>query len=98
MPLAKRTMILEGDRNAMFAPTKNPIGVDSVESCRAMLVERDAKYLEAAGVKIPRKADGTVDALIELAPINVIDLADAKAYVEKTGLKAITAGSKVHLE
>lgn len=98
MPLAKRTMILEGDRNAMFAPTKNPTGVDSVESCRAMLVERDAKYLEAAGVKIPRKADGTVDALIELAPINVIDLADAKAYVEKTGLKAITAGSKVHLE
>ena len=98
MPLAKRTMILEGDRNAMFAPTKNPTGVDSVESCRAMLVERDAKYLEAAGVKVPRKADGSVDALIELAPVNVIDLADAKKYVEKTGLKAITAGSKVCLE
>ena len=98
MPLAKRTMILEGDRNAMFAPTKNPTGVDSVESCRAMIVERDAKYLEAAGVKIPRKADGSVDALIELAPINVIDADDARQYVEKTGLKVVTPGAKVCLD
>ena len=45
MPLAKRTMVLEGDRSSVFAPTKNPTGVDSVESCREMLIERDAKRL-----------------------------------------------------
>jgi UDP-N-acetylglucosamine/UDP-N-acetylgalactosamine diphosphorylase len=63
-----------------------------------MIVERDAKYLEAAGVKIPRKADGSVDALIELAPINVIDADDARQYVEKTGLKVVTPGAKVCLD
>lgn len=51
MPLASRTMVLEGKREDLFAPTKNPTGVDSVESCRAMLIDRDARRLEAAGVK-----------------------------------------------
>lgn len=80
MPLAKRTMVLEGDRSSIFAPTKNPTGVDSVESCREMLIERDAKRLEAAGVRIPRTADGRVDAKIELSPLAVFDDEDAAAY------------------
>ncbi len=95
MPLAKRTMVLEGDRASVFAPTKNKTGVDSAESCREMIVERDARYLEAAGVKIPRKADGKVDALIEIAPVNVIDEEDAAAYVKAHGVTVIAPGSKI---
>ena len=98
LTLADRTMVLECDRNEVFAPTKNPTGVDSVESCRAMLVERDAKRLAAAGVEIPRRADGSVDALIELSPLEVFDEEDAKAYVKKHHLAKIERGSKVYLQ
>ncbi|MDD3887134.1 MAG: UTP--glucose-1-phosphate uridylyltransferase, partial [Victivallaceae bacterium] len=98
MPLAERTMLLEADRAMTFAPTKNATGVDSVESCRAMLIERDARYLEAAGVRVPRRADGTVDAKFELSPRRVVDAADAAAYVAAHKLSAIEAGSSCVLD
>jgi UDP-N-acetylglucosamine/UDP-N-acetylgalactosamine diphosphorylase len=77
LPLATKTVILEGRREDVFAPTKNPTGVDSVESCRAMLVDRDARRLELAGVKVPRKADGSPDCVIEISPLLVLDDEDA---------------------
>ncbi len=97
MPLAARTMVLEGDRESMFAPTKNPTGVDSVESCRRMIVERDARYLEAAGVRVPRTAAGSVDATIELSPLAAIDAGDAAEFVRERGVAGIAAGSAVYL-
>ena len=97
MPLASRTMVLEGDRKSMFAPTKNPTGVDSVESCREMIMERDAKYLEAAGVRVPRTAAGALEARIELSPLVAIDAADAADYVRSHGIREIAAGSSVYL-
>lgn len=81
-----------------FAPTKNPTGVDSVESCREMLIERDAKRLEAAGVRIPRTADGRVDAKIELSPLAVFDDEDAAAYVASHGLTEIARGAELSLD
>lgn len=98
LPLAKRTMILEGDRKEVFAPTKNATGVDSAESCRQMLVDRDARRLESAGVIVPRRSDGTVDATIEISPAAVLDDADAKAYVAAHRLTRIEAGSKIFLD
>jgi UDP-N-acetylglucosamine/UDP-N-acetylgalactosamine diphosphorylase len=67
LPLAKNSMILQTIREQEFAPVKNATGVDSAESSRAMLIERCAGWLEEAGVKVPRKADGSVDAIIEIA-------------------------------
>ena len=98
MPLAKRTMVLEGRREDLFAPTKNPTGVDSVESCRALLVDRDARRLEAAGVKVPRTPEGKVDALIELSPRRIFDQADVDAYVAEHNLREIARGAKLYLE
>ena len=98
LPLAKRTMILEGDREEIFAPTKNATGVDSAESCRRMLIERDARRLEKAGVSVPRKADGAVDAMIEISPAAVLDDSDAVEYVRKHGLTHIDAGTEVFLK
>ena len=97
LPLAKRTMILEGDRKEVFAPTKNATGVDSAESCRRMLIDRDARRLESAGVVVPRRSDGSVDAMIEISPAAVLDDEDARAYVEAHRLTRIEAGSKVFL-
>ena len=97
LPLASRTMILEGERREVFAPTKNATGVDSAESCRSMLIDRDARRLEAVGVKVPRRADGSVDAKIEIAPIAVLDDADAREYVKKNSLREIAPGAEIYL-
>lgn len=86
LPLAGRTMILEAARRDEFAPTKNATGVDSVESCRAMLIDRDARRLEKAGVKIPRHADGTPAIHLELSPLTLWDDDDVREYVRQQHL------------
>lgn len=96
LPLAGKTMVMEFDRREVFAPTKNKTGVDSVESCRQMLVDRDAARLEGAGVKIPRKADGTPDALIEISPLEVLDAEDARALAASRNI-VIEPGAEVAL-
>ena len=95
LPQAERTMVMEGEREKMFAPTKNPTGVDSVESCRAMLLARDAAWLEAAGVKIPRTADGRPAAEIEISPRLAIDAADVAAAVKRLGAPVVRAGERL---
>ncbi len=93
LSLAEKTMVLEGDRKEVFAPTKNATGVDSVESCREMMIERDAVRLEAAGVKVPRTANGRVDARIELSPRLMHDTDDVREYAAKHGITEIKPGS-----
>ncbi|MBE6398910.1 MAG: UDPGP type 1 family protein [Lentisphaerae bacterium] len=97
LPLAEKVMILEGGRSEVFAPTKNATGVDSAESCRIMISERNARRLSAAGVNIPRNADGSVNAVIELSPRLVFDDADAVELVKATGLRAVLPGETVVL-
>lgn len=96
LPLASKTMVLEGRREELFAPTKNPTGVDSVESCRAMLVTRDARRLELAGVAVPRKADGSPDCLVEISPLLAIDDEDAVSRLK--GRQAPNPGTSVFYE
>lgn len=69
IPLAEASIVYETDRVEEFAPVKNATGVDSVESSRLLQTERAARWLEACGVSVPRKADGTVDAIIEISPL-----------------------------
>lgn len=93
LPLAKKTMVLEGCRAEIFAPTKNVSGVDSAESCRAMLVARDARRLELSGVAVPRKADGSPDCVVEISPRCVFDDADAAAWFKAHPQPALRSGS-----
>ena len=72
----------------MFAPTKNPTGVDSVESCREMLIARDLRRLRAAGVKVEDQVK------VELSPRRVFDDADAKLLAEELKLETLPAGSE----
>ena len=97
LPLAERTMLLEGERSEVFAPTKNATGVDSAESCREMLIARDARRLEAAGVKIPRDADGKPTAKVEISPGAVLDDEDAAEYVRTHELREIKPGAEIYL-
>ena len=79
LPLANKPLILEADREEQFGPVKNPAGVDSVESSQFLQQKRAAAWLEAAGVKIPRKADASLDGKIELSPRKYLDREDVLA-------------------
>ena len=68
LPLCGASVVYETDRVEEFAPIKNATGVDSVESSRAIQTERVARWLEAAGVKVPRRADGSADCVLEVSP------------------------------
>ena len=95
LPLASKSIILETLRHEEFAPTKNATGVDSVETTKQMIVDRAADWLESAGVTIPRKSDGSVDCLLEIAPGFALDRESLKEKLSR--IPAITPGDKVYL-
>jgi len=83
LPLASKSIILQTIRSEEFAPVKNAAGVDSVEATRQMMVTRAVDWLESAGVNIPRKADGSVDCLLEIAPGFALEKEDIKAKLNQ---------------
>ena len=99
LPMARKTLILEVDRVEQFAPIKNAAGADSAESCRAALAERTARWLEAAGVKVPRKADGTPEAQIEISLLKANCAEDVAKLVAEGAIPAvITAGATLAID
>jgi UDP-N-acetylglucosamine/UDP-N-acetylgalactosamine diphosphorylase len=95
LPFAEKTMILEAKREDEFSPVKNPDGIDSAVSCRKMLVDKDVRRLEKAGVVIPRNENGDPDCVIELSPLILLDDEDVATYVAR-GIKAPDRGEKVY--
>lgn len=98
LQLAEKTMVLEGDRKEVFGPTKNATGVDSAESCREMLIARDCRRLEAAGVQIPRNQDGTPAVRVEISPLAAVDDADVACYVKNKNIVKLDVGSVIVLD
>jgi UDP-N-acetylglucosamine/UDP-N-acetylgalactosamine diphosphorylase len=96
LPLAKNSMILQTLRDEEFAPVKNATGTDSAESARRMMVERWAEWLENAGVVVPRKADGSADAKIEIAHSFALECEDLKSKLNK--IPQIRPGQSIYLE
>jgi len=95
LPMAEQSIILDIERSEQFAPTKNATGVDSAESCRAMIVERAAQWLEAAGIAVPRQADGSPDCLIEIAPSFALEPDDIKTKLDQ--IPDLSPGDEVYL-
>lgn len=83
LSLAKNPLLLEVDRAEEFSPVKNAKGVDSVESAIRDQIRRAARWLERAGVTIPRKPDGEPDVIIEIAPAYALDADDVKRRVTR---------------
>lgn len=86
---SKATCCLAFDRADEFAPVKNAEGNDSPATCKAALVAKWARWLEACGVKIPRGADG--------APLHNIEIDPAFAHSEHA-LKLRLASSKIKID
>ena len=83
LPFASKSVILQTLRSQEFAPTKNATGVDSVEATKRMMVARAADWLESAGLATPRRSDGSLDCLIEIAPSFALQKDDIKAKLNQ---------------
>jgi len=95
LPFASNSIILETIRELEFAPTKNATGIDSVETARQMMVARAANWLESAGVTVPKKPDGSIDCLIEIAPSFALEKEDLKSKL--TRVPQIKPKAKLYL-
>jgi UDP-N-acetylglucosamine/UDP-N-acetylgalactosamine diphosphorylase len=69
LALCSKSILYETDRTEEFAPIKNATGIDSAESCRQLQTKRAANWLDAAGIPVPRKPDGTPDCILEISPL-----------------------------
>lgn len=96
LPMAEHSVILQTLRAEEFAPVKNATGTDSAEVTRRMMIERAAHWLEQAGVPVPRKADGTPDCLLEIAPSFALCADDVKAKTDK--VPPIKPGEALYIE
>jgi UDP-N-acetylglucosamine/UDP-N-acetylgalactosamine diphosphorylase len=95
LPLASNSVILQTIRSEEFAPTKNATGVDSAETARQMMVDRAAGWLESAGATVPKKADGSVDCLLEIAPSFALEKEDIKEKLDQ--IPEIKPKAKVYI-
>lgn len=64
LPLTNRNVVFETLREEEFAPVKNPSGIDSVESARAMMDAQARRWLSSRGVVVP-----TGVKTIEISPL-----------------------------
>jgi UDP-N-acetylglucosamine/UDP-N-acetylgalactosamine diphosphorylase len=64
--------IMEVKRDEEYAVVKNATGEASAENSKEICTEEYARWLEAAGVDIPKK-DGKVDGVIEISPLYALD-------------------------
>ena len=95
MPLARQTVILETRRSEEFSPIKNAAGADSIATSLHDQVRRAAKWIEAAGVAVPRDADGQVAVALEISPL-FADSARQLAEKIDRGMK-LEAGQNIYL-
>ncbi len=95
LPLADKTIVYEADRVDEFAPIKQPDGIDSIVSSKAITTQRNAQWLEAAGINIPKKPDGTPDCIIEIAASFAINAQDVAAKRGK--VPSIAPGASIYL-
>ncbi len=72
LPLADRWIVMEVRREDEFAPLKNATGADSPATVHKLLVDRVARWLESAGVTVPR-ANGESKFPLEISPLYAID-------------------------
>ncbi|MBZ0173509.1 MAG: UDPGP type 1 family protein [Phycisphaerales bacterium] len=95
IPMAGSSIVLETDRVEEFAPVKNKDGVDSIITSKRLQTERAARWLETAGVTVPRNSDGTPDCVIEIGPLTATSAGALAGRDDLPG--AIRAGSNVVL-
>ncbi|MBL9119486.1 MAG: UDPGP type 1 family protein [Phycisphaerae bacterium] len=74
----RSSLVVETTRVEEFAPIKNATGDDSPATSHQLQSDRAGNWLSACGVSIPRRADGTTNAKIEISPLTALDIDDLR--------------------
>ncbi len=72
LPLCENSIVLETDRIEEFAPIKNAEGTDSPATSSRIQTERAARWLELAGVDVPRDLQGECECVLEISPLTAM--------------------------
>ncbi|MDA1043704.1 MAG: UDPGP type 1 family protein [Verrucomicrobia bacterium] len=83
LPDAQTVVNLVCSREDEFSPVKNASGADSAASCRADMTEKFARWLEAAGVSVPRNGMGKSAIRIEIDPLYAMGPGDLQKRLPK---------------
>jgi UDP-N-acetylglucosamine/UDP-N-acetylgalactosamine diphosphorylase len=83
IPEARKPLFCETERAKEFAPLKNRTGADSIETCRAGMIEQHARWLEAAGISVPRR-EGNPAVAVEISPLYAPGPEELKKRVENS--------------
>lgn len=81
LPMATRTLVVEGNRQREFNPVKNSSGADSVETCRAALRRIAAEWLAEAGHVLPENAT------VEISPLQALDAEELRQRLAEGTLR-----------
>ena len=81
LPLADKTLIVEGNREREFNPVKNRDGADSPATSRDALNRIAREWLNLAGVDIP------ADKSVEISPLVAMDADQLAASIAQHGLQ-----------
>jgi UDP-N-acetylglucosamine/UDP-N-acetylgalactosamine diphosphorylase len=84
LPMARRWTVVETSRSEEFVPLKNATGPDSPSVVRQAMSNQAAQWLEKAGVKVPRSANGDVAVPLEISPLFALDAAELAAKVDNS--------------
>lgn len=79
LPLAERWLVVETDRRYEFGPLKNADGPDSPATVKQGLTDVHARWLEAAGVSVPRDGKGHCTTPVEIAATFALDADELRA-------------------
>lgn len=79
LPLADRTIVIEGDAKEVFSPVKNADGAatDSPSHCRFALIAQHKRWLEKAGVSVSDLAK------VEINPYWALDANEVQQKIQK---------------
>lgn len=96
LPLAENPLLLEVDRAEEFSPVKNLTGVDSLESAKRDQIHRACRWLEAAGVKVPRNRNGDPAVAVEISPLFSLDAEELATKREQ--IPALKPGVAIYIQ
>jgi UDP-N-acetylglucosamine/UDP-N-acetylgalactosamine diphosphorylase len=91
---ARNVVCMEVDRREEFGGVKNAEGEDSPATAKAAMIDQFARWLEAAGVRVPRDAGGAPGCRIEISPVFALDAQELAAKVSAH----LQVGEELYLE